>query len=106
MAFSTATLERVRLFELLIEHGGTLTTPDLCESLDISAPTARNTMTELKVAGLVHLTGSPQEEEVRGITMGIVLKDGFKWFLSEDFTKISKALLKEKYPPRTKEKRE
>jgi hypothetical protein len=106
MAFSTTTLERVRLFELLIEHGGTLTTPILCESLNISPPTARNTMTELKVAGLVDLTGSEEEEKIHGITMGVVLKNEFEWFLSEDFTKIRKALLKEKYTRRARQKRE
>ena len=106
MAFSTATLERVRLFELLIENQGKLTTDFLTTSLNISAPTARNTMTELAVAGLVDLTGTAQEEEARGIMMGVILKDEFQWFLTEDFTKIRKALLKEKYPPRAKEKRE
>jgi hypothetical protein len=95
MAFSTATFERVRLFEILIEHNGILTTPNLCQSLNISAPTARNTMTELSIAGLVDLTGSEEEERLHNITMGIQLRyiqlsgfylnipppDGRKWKL-------------------------
>jgi hypothetical protein len=61
---------------------------------------------ELKVAGLVDLTGSEEEEKIHGITMGVVLKNEFEWFLSEDFAKIRKALLKEKYPPCARQKRE
>lgn len=50
---SSATIERVRLFELLITHKGVLTTSIICDSLSTSPPTARKTMTELRATKLV-----------------------------------------------------
>jgi hypothetical protein len=61
-AFSSATLERVKLFELLIKNNGAVTTSDICEDSGTSRPTARRTMTELKASGLVRYTVSPEEE--------------------------------------------
>ena len=70
-AFSTPIHERVRLFELLIEHGGELTTNIVCKSLMTSPPTALRTMTELMVSGLVNFTTSSEEEEIHNIEMGL-----------------------------------
>lgn len=106
MAFSTATLERVKLFELLIKKGGELKTNDICESLGTSPPTARRTMTELKAAGLVYTTTSEEEEHYHNIEMGIILRPEFKWFLGEEFAKIQSKLLKEKTSPGTHGKNE
>ena len=97
---STATLERVKLFELLIKKGGELKTNDICESLGTSPPTARRTMTELKAAGLVYTTTSEEEEAYHNIEMGIILKPEFKWFLDKEFADIQAKLLKEKTSPR------
>jgi DNA-binding transcriptional ArsR family regulator len=103
---STATLERVKLFELLIKKGGELKTNDICESLGTSPPTARRTMTELKAAGLVYTTTSEEEEAYHNVEMGIILRDEFKWFLGEEFAEIQTKLLKEKTSPRTHNKKE
>lgn len=86
VVFSTASHERVRIFELLIEHQGKLRTSLITESLNTSNNTAKRTMAEFKAVGLVNLgevktptgTGTVNEKQ-------ITLKDDFDWFLSEDF---------------------
>jgi predicted DNA-binding transcriptional regulator len=50
--FSTASLARVRVFELLLEFKGEITTSEIVESLNISDDIARRTMTELQAIGL------------------------------------------------------
>lgn len=99
--FSSTTLERVKLLELLIEKDGIITTGVVCENLGVSRPTARRTMTELKASGLVDYTTPPEEEESYNVEMGIVLKQEFEWFLSPEFKEVNAKLLKEKYPPHT-----
>ena len=82
--FSTASLARVRIFELLLESEGKLTTSRIVESLNISDDTARRTMTELQAIGLVDI------QEVQGSHGGepqkqIELVNQFRWFLSKEF---------------------
>ena len=77
---STASIERVNLFDLLIAHNGRLTTSRITDSLNISAPTAIRTMTELKATGLV----SVKKKEYDTDEMEIELKEQFNWFLSEE----------------------
>jgi len=86
--FSTASLERVRIFELLLEFNGILTTSEIVESLNISDDTAKRTMTELQAIGLVNIQsiqgshgGEPQKL--------IKLKDKFGWFLDKEFIILS-----------------
>ncbi len=108
---STASNERVKLCELLIEHKGILTTSIVCASLDISPPTARRTMTELKATKLVDDITGP---EGYNFEMKIQLKSKFNWFLTDEFKKLKEQLfidingypLKEKYPPKKQEKQE
>lgn len=85
--FSTASLERVRIFELLLEHEGKLTTSVIEISLNISDDTAKRTMTELQAIGLVNDSsvqgshgGEPQKQ--------IELVEKFNWFLDEEFIKL------------------
>ncbi|MGI0042376.1 MAG: hypothetical protein ACRD47_01585 [Nitrososphaeraceae archaeon] len=97
-ALSTASMERVRIFELLIEHKGVLTTSDICESLNTTPPTARRTMTELKATGLVTMeTGEGQTPS------SIRLDQRYDWFTTDEFASIKAGkiedLQKEKYPP-------
>ena len=77
---STASIERVNLFDLLIAHNGRLTTSIITDSLNVSAPTAIRTMTELKATGLV----SVKKKEYDTDEMEIELKEQFNWFLSEE----------------------
>jgi hypothetical protein len=97
-ALSTATIERVRMFELLIAFKGELTTNQICDSLNTTPPTARRTMTELKATGLVTMDiGSSSASST------ITLKPEFDWFLTLEFLTFKERnnpdLLKEKCPP-------
>lgn len=104
-ALSTASNERVKLFELLIENEGILTTEIVCKSFDITPPPARKTMTELKAIKLVDDITGPDgynfEKKIR-------LKSEFNWFLSSEFKALKDQMfenkvvhpLKEKYPPK------
>jgi hypothetical protein len=82
-------MERVRMFELLIANRGSLTTPEIVDFLNTTAPTARRTMTELKATGLVSMEIGEGQTPSK-----ITLKPDFDWFLHVQFR-----LLKEKYPP-------
>lgn len=106
---STASNERVKLFELLIENKGILTTNIVCRSFDISPHTARRTMTELKAIKLVDdITSAPNVAGHYNPEITIQLKPKFGWFLREEFRKlkdtlfISSDMLAEKYPPHTR----
>ena len=103
---STATSERVRIFEILLENKGVLTTTQVCSFLEVSRPTALKTMLELKVAGLVDIPYEDRENNEKRI----FLKDKFKWFLTKEFPALKQGHLnecneeeghKEKYPPRS-----
>ena len=88
VVFSTASIERVRIFELLIEHQGRLTTSIITASLNTSNNTAKRTMAEFNALGLVDLGdiksqhGEPEKE--------MTLKDKFQWFLSDEFNTVRK----------------
>lgn len=81
---STASIDRVNIFDLLIAHKGTLTTKIIKDSLNKSSPTARRNMAELKGVELVDLLDSETETEERTI----ILKEDFKWFLTEEFERL------------------
>jgi len=90
VVLSTASIDRVNIFSLLIARGGTLKTSDIVTSFNMSAPTARAAMTQLKATGLVDILDTTTETEEKQIT----LKDDFDWFLGEEFAK-----LREKFEP-------
>lgn len=95
-ALSTATLERVRILELLIENKGVITTTQIVDFLNTTPPTALRTMTELRATGLVRMDiGEGQS------TSKINLKEEFDWFLTDRFAELKqrKDLYKEKCPP-------
>jgi hypothetical protein len=97
---STAPVERVVVFDLLLAHKGTLKTSDITRGMNTTNPTARRTMVELKALELVDMSEpSSQTEELQ-----ITLKDDFKWFLTEEFSairrgEISFKQLERKTPP-------
>ena len=90
VVFSTARWERVRIFELLLQFRGKLTTSDITGSLNIVNNTAKRTMTEFKALDLVTFNEGENENSVKEIT----LHKDFKWFLSEEFKQLS-----QKIPP-------
>ena len=97
--FSTASMERVRIFELLVESQGKLTTSQITSSLNIVNNTAKRTMTEFKALGLVTFNEGENENSVKEI----ILHKNFEWFLTEEFKLLSQkipptiSLLSEKY---------
>ena len=88
VVFSTTSKERVRIFELLIEHKGRLTTSIITASLNSSNNAAKRTMAEFHALGLVDLgdTQSKHGEPEKEMT----LKDEFQWFLSDEFNTVRK----------------
>jgi hypothetical protein len=85
VVLSTASIERVTVFDLLLAHGGKLQTPVIVDSLNVSSPTALRTMTEFKAIGLVNMdTKATESAHVTEIT----LKSDFSWFLTSDFQKL------------------
>jgi predicted DNA-binding transcriptional regulator len=87
VVLSTASMERVRIFDLLLEFGGRLTTTEIEQPLNVSDKTAKRTMAELKAIELVSVEevktdhgGSPESQ--------IKLFDQFKWCLSPEFTEL------------------
>jgi hypothetical protein len=89
VVLSTASLDRVNIFDLLIAHKGTLTTSIITESLNNSPHTAHRIMTELKAIGLVDMKDSETKTEEKEIT----LKADFKWFLDEEFSKLREGFI-------------
>jgi hypothetical protein len=86
-ALSTASIERVRIFDILIANKGTLTTSQICEFLNTTPPTARRTMTELKATGLVQMDETKTSDGYN-TTFMITLKSEFDWFLSDEFKEL------------------
>jgi hypothetical protein len=82
---STAQIERVSLFSLLIANKGKITTPPVTEFLNVSKPTALRTMSEFRAIGLVE----EEKISVNGNKIKqIVLDPKFSWFLSDEFAKL------------------
>jgi hypothetical protein len=84
VVLSTAPIERVMVFDLLLNHNGELTTSKITDSLNISRPTAIKTMRELEVLGLV----DSHEPNFENEPISIGLKNDFEWFLSEQFKRL------------------
>jgi DNA-binding transcriptional ArsR family regulator len=87
VVLSTAPIERVTIFDILLGNNGILTVNQITESLNVSEPTARRTMTELKALGLVNMQKADvvcNDGLVRN-SLIITLKEEFNWFLSDEF---------------------
>jgi len=83
VVLSTASIERVTIFDLLLAHKGTMTTTEIAYSLNISKPTALRTMTELKALGLVEMIEGDTNTPVR-----ITLVSEFNWVFDKEFRKF------------------
>ena len=92
VVLSTASTERVAVFDLLLAHGGNLQTSLIKDSLNVTSPTALRTMIEFKAIGLVDSKeiGSSHVNEIS-------LKPEFNWFLTEEFQKLRDGYRPEKY---------
>jgi hypothetical protein len=89
VVLSTASIDRVNIFDLLIAHKGTLTTKIITESLNTSPKTAHRIMVELKAVGLVDMKESNYSTEEKEIA----LKDDFDWFVGEEFSKLREGFI-------------
>ena len=89
VVLSTASIDRVNIFDLLVTWKGTLTTRLIKTSLNVSAPTALRIMAELKAVGLVDIEESASQTEEKVI----ILKHEFNWFLSGDFSKLREGFI-------------
>jgi hypothetical protein len=81
VVLSTASIERVAVFDLLLAYSGILQTPVIEESLNVTSPTALRTMTEFKAIGLVDSNKNNGSSHINEIT----LKPEFNWFLTTEF---------------------
>lgn len=86
VVLSTASIERVKILDLLIKsEGGRLSTSQITQALDVSNSTAKRTMVEFKGIGIVTVT---QDGEYENSEKTITLKPKFKWFLTEEFRNL------------------
>ena len=88
VVLSTAPLERCRLFDQLLNNkNARLTTKEFAELRGVHPDTARRTMTELKIVGLVNIYKNDAHEKD---SWEIQLKDEFDWFLTDEFRIVKK----------------
>ncbi len=99
VVLSTASLEKVNIFDLLIAHKGTLTTKIITDSLNVTAPTARRIMAELKAVELVDLKDIEIETEEKQI----ILKQEFDWFITDEFRDLRQGFEPTDYSEHIKE---
>lgn len=94
VVLSTASIERVTVFDLLLAHGGKLQTPVIVDSLNVSSPTALRTMTEFKAIGLVDVNS---KNVGSSHVIEITLKSDFNWFLTTEFQKLREGYIPQEY---------
>ena len=108
VVLSTASIERVMVFDLLLAHNGTITTSQMVKSLGIAKSTALKTMAELNILGLVsgnHFDMLEENEEYNYSRLpsvhdkgtnekkAITLNKEFEWFLSEEFKNLRESFI-------------
>jgi predicted transcriptional regulator len=106
VVLSTAPIERVTIFDVLLDHDGVLNVNQITQSLRVSEHTARKTMLELDILGLVDM------EIVDLICSDGITRDGyqisrkeeFNWFLTEEFKSLRQGFKPSKSDEATEEK--
>ena len=100
---STAPIDRVSIFSLLLACKGTLLASNIIKSLNVSKSTADRAMTELEAIGLIDRemiklddNNSNTQLNNRYVTR-IKLKHKFNWFLSEEFDKLKDGFVAQDY---------
>jgi hypothetical protein len=83
VVLSTASIERVTIFDLLLAYNGTMTTSQIADSLNVSKPTALRTMTELKALSLVEMTNGDSNTPAK-----ITLDPQFNWIFDKQFLEL------------------
>ena len=85
VVLSTAPLERVVVFDLLLKHNGRLGTQQIMDGLRVSPHTAHRVMTELYALDLVD---RQKEGLFDNSKMTIELKNAFRWCLGRAFLQL------------------
>ena len=93
VVLSTASIERVAVFDLLLAHSGKLQTPVIVDSLNVASATALRTMEEFEALELVDKKSETGSSHVNEIT----LKTEFNWFLTPEFRELRDGYKPEKY---------
>jgi hypothetical protein len=81
-ALDSAQIERVSMFNLLLAHGGQLTTTQILQSLNVARKTVLRTMTELKAVGLVDIEDF-HEPGQNNVSRRMVLNPSLSWLLTD-----------------------
>ncbi|MDN5846508.1 MAG: hypothetical protein L0H53_09575 [Candidatus Nitrosocosmicus sp.] len=109
VVLSTASKERVIIFDYLLQRNGLVETPDIEEHLMITKPTALRTMTEFMVLGIVKKIelgegGGYDGSIVRQQLIQYKLDPTFDWFLSAEFKSLRDNFGKEHHKQLVNEK--
>jgi hypothetical protein len=104
VVLSTAPIERVTIFDILLAHNGELNVNQITRSLRVSEHTAERTMLELTILGLVDMDKVDMECSDGIVREGfrITLKEEFAWFKSDEFKTLRQGFK----PPKAEEARE
>jgi hypothetical protein len=98
VVLSTASKERVILFDHLLENRGKLDTISIKDHLIIAKKTALKTMTELTILGVTdRLDMENDNNDSSSKAFQIQLKQEFNWFLSDEFKQLRENFGKEYY---------
>jgi len=85
VALSSASLERTRLFKLLIDSGGTLGTEEVIHGVRCSRPTALKLMEQFELLKIVEGTEFPKDWPVGRSEKTVVITEQFSWFIGDRF---------------------
>src|SRR5215212_11051406 len=91
VVLSTASKERIILFDHLLENDGKLDTISIKDHLIIAKKTALKTMTELTILGVtdrLEMQNNNGDSSSNNNVFQIQLKEEFKWFLSDEFKQL------------------
>ncbi len=87
VVLSTASKERVIIFDYLLQRNGLVETAGIEEHLMITEPTALRTMTQFMVLGMVKKI-ELGNDGTRSPLLPFKLHPKFDWFLSEEFKNL------------------
>ena len=97
VVLSTGPVERVRILDTLIADSGDLTTGQITGALSIASQTAKRTMIELTLLGLVDIypqLGTEDQEQHKGIEKKITLRPKFReWLDSKEFKELRRGFV-------------
>lgn len=85
VALNSARTDRVKLFGLLLNKNGIVSSKDFQEHLNVSRNIAIRTMKSFRILGLVNITEDNPGKKGGRPPLTAKLKDEFKWFLSQEF---------------------